>query len=134
MGISLFTVFTYERVVCPIKDEHRTSNAQHRILNEKRRNQENWFRFSLRVSKRLKRNRNSKQMKLNCGAQRHHYSMFNVGRSSFKPTPYGIDATREHLQNNLVLIGVSPRSGMSGVYRLIASKISGVPFWKLSKD
>jgi hypothetical protein len=22
-----------------------------------------------------------KQMKLNCGAQRHHYSMFDVGRS-----------------------------------------------------
>jgi hypothetical protein len=22
-------------------------------------------------------------MKLNCGAQRHHYSMFNVGRSMF---------------------------------------------------
>jgi hypothetical protein len=31
----------------------------------------------------LKKNRNSKQMKLNCGAQRHHYSMFNVGRSMF---------------------------------------------------
>jgi hypothetical protein len=24
-----------------------------------------------------------KQMKLNCGAQRHHYSMFSVGRSMF---------------------------------------------------
>ena len=24
-----------------------------------------------------------KQMKLNCGAKRHHYSMFNVGRSMF---------------------------------------------------
>jgi hypothetical protein len=24
-----------------------------------------------------------KQMKLNCGAQRHHYSMFNVGCSMF---------------------------------------------------
>jgi len=24
-----------------------------------------------------------KQMKLNCGAERHHYSMFNVGRSMF---------------------------------------------------
>jgi hypothetical protein len=24
-----------------------------------------------------------KQMKLNCGAERHHYSMFNVGRSTF---------------------------------------------------
>jgi len=24
-----------------------------------------------------------KQMKLNCKAQRHHYSMFNVGRSMF---------------------------------------------------
>jgi hypothetical protein len=43
-----------------------------------------------------------KQMKLNCGAtrgahaaqalalrERHHYSMFNVGRSSFKTTPPG---------------------------------------------
>jgi hypothetical protein len=26
----------------------------------------------------LKTNRNSKQMRLNCRAQRHHYSMFNV--------------------------------------------------------
>jgi len=24
-----------------------------------------------------------KQMKFNCGAERHHYSMFNVGRSMF---------------------------------------------------
>jgi len=24
-----------------------------------------------------------KQMKSNCGAERHHYSMFNVGRSMF---------------------------------------------------
>jgi hypothetical protein len=34
-------------------------------------------------------------MKLNCGAERHHYSMFNVGRSMFdvhllkQPSAYG---------------------------------------------
>jgi len=27
-------------------------------------------------------------MKLNCGAQRHHYSMFDVGRSMFDVHPY----------------------------------------------
>jgi len=31
--------------------------------------------------------------------------MFDVGRSSFKTTPYGINATRERLQNNLALMG-----------------------------
>jgi hypothetical protein len=54
------------------------------------------------------RNRTSKQMKLNSGAERHHYSMFDVGRSMldvhlFKPTPYGINATWGHLQNNIAL-------------------------------
>ena len=32
----------------------------------------------------------------------------DVGRSSFKPTPYGINVTWELLQNNLALIGLSP--------------------------
>jgi hypothetical protein len=41
-----------------------------------------------------------KQRKLNCGAQRHHYSMFNVGRSMFdvqffKTTLYVENATCE---------------------------------------
>jgi hypothetical protein len=31
--------------------------------------------------------------------------MFDVGRSSFKTTPYGINATCERLQNNLALKG-----------------------------
>ena len=66
-------------------------------------------------------------MKLNCGAERHHYSMltvrlwriqrwtfdaysppledamfslFDIGYSSIKPTPYGVNATCEFLQNN----------------------------------
>jgi hypothetical protein len=30
-----------------------------------------------------KRDRKNKQMLLNCGAKRYHYSMFNVGRSVF---------------------------------------------------
>jgi hypothetical protein len=30
---------------------------------------------------------------------------FDVGRSSFKPIPYGINATCEHIQNNLALMG-----------------------------
>ena len=47
------------------------------------------LRFSLRVLKRLKRNRNNdsrfdigcfKIHKIKLGAERHHYSMFNVGR------------------------------------------------------
>jgi len=46
-----------------------------------------------------------KQVKLICGAERHHYSMFNVGCSmfilfnvrcsSFKTTPYGKNITCE---------------------------------------
>ena len=55
-------------------------------------------------------------MKLHCGAQRHHYSMFShakawfdVGRSSFKTTPYGINATCECLQNNFALIALRPK-------------------------
>ena len=32
-------------------------------------------------------------------------SMFDVGRSSFKPTPYGINATCECLQNSFALMG-----------------------------
>jgi len=32
-------------------------------------------------------------------------SMFDVGRSSFKTTQYGINATRERLQNNIALMG-----------------------------
>jgi hypothetical protein len=30
--------------------------------------------------------------------------LFGVGRSSFKTTPYGINATCEYLQNNLALM------------------------------
>jgi len=38
---------------------------------------------------------------------------FDVGRSSFETSPCGINATYEHLQNNLALLGgVSPRSGL----------------------
>ena len=43
-------------------------------------------------------------------AKRHHYSTFDVSRlgviqcSSFKTTPYGINASCERLQNNLALI------------------------------
>jgi hypothetical protein len=47
----------------------------------------------------------SKQMKLNGGAKRHHYSMFDVGRSmfdvhSFKTTLYGENATCEGRQTS----------------------------------
>jgi len=31
--------------------------------------------------------------------------MFDIGRSSFKTTPYGINVTCECLQNNLALMG-----------------------------
>jgi len=49
-----------------------------------------------------------KQMKLICGAERHHYSMFNVGRSMFDVhNPYGKNATCDCLQNNFTLIGRS---------------------------
>ena len=50
-------------------------------------------------------------MKLNCGAKRHHYSMFDVGRStfaSFKTTLYGEKATCECLQNKLALMRLRP--------------------------
>ena len=32
--------------------------------------------------------------------------LWRVGRSSFKTTPYGINATCERLQNNLALMGL----------------------------
>ena len=38
-------------------------------------------------------------------------SMFDVRRSSFKTMSCGINATCERLQNNLALMGVSPRLG-----------------------
>jgi hypothetical protein len=47
-----------------------------------------------------------KQMKLNCGAERHHYSTFDVGRSSFKIILCGINVTCECLQNNLALMAL----------------------------
>ena len=56
------------------KDEHRTSNVQHRILNEKQKQEIVIQGLTLDIQK---------QMKPNCGAERHHYSMFNVGRSMF---------------------------------------------------
>jgi hypothetical protein len=87
------------------RNEHRTSNVQHRILNEKDGEIEELIRFSLRVPKRpfdrltalsgvegLKRNRDShfrldigfvKRNEIDCGAERHHDSMFDVGRSMF---------------------------------------------------
>jgi hypothetical protein len=34
-------------------------------------------------SRRAEKNRKIRQMILNCGAQRHHYSMLDVGRSMF---------------------------------------------------
>jgi len=37
-------------------------------------------------------------------------SMFDVGRSYFKTTPYGINAICECLQNNLVLMGSEDRA------------------------
>ena len=41
----------------------------------------------------LRRNNNIKQMTLDCGAERHHYSMFDVGRSMFDVhlKTYGVD-------------------------------------------
>jgi hypothetical protein len=51
-------------------------------------------------------------MKYNYGAERHHYSVFDVGRSSLETSPCGIKAAYEHLENNLVPKGgVTPRSG-----------------------
>jgi hypothetical protein len=36
--------------------------------------------------------------------------MFDVGRSSFKTTPYGINAPCERLQNNLTLMVVKAKT------------------------
>jgi len=66
------------------------------LLNDMLDETEELIKIFLQVSKRLKRKRNSysrfdieflRQMKLNCGAKRHHYSMFNVGRSMFDVQP-----------------------------------------------
>ena len=55
-------------------------------------------------------------------------SMFDVRRSSFKTTLYGINATCERLHNNLALMGIHPRVSVSATYH------SGTPrirFWIL---
>ena len=49
---------------------------------------------------------NCKQMKLNCGAQRHHYSMFKVGRSMFNVQSVHLSY---QLRNNTCLYLVSTR-------------------------
>jgi len=46
--------------------------------------------------------------------------MFDVGRSSFKPTPYAIKASCECLQNNLALKGVCPSLNPSDSAELVA--------------
>jgi hypothetical protein len=62
--------------------------------------------------------------------------MFDVGRSSFKPAPYGINATCEFLQNNLALMGFIParscihaglRAGINGLSRPLRKNISVKP-------
>jgi len=50
------------------------ADYKHRLLNGKDEKQEWLFKVYIGFFK---------QMKINCGAQRHHYSMFNVGRSMF---------------------------------------------------
>ena len=51
-------------------------------------------------------------MKLNGGAKRHHYSMFNVGRSMFDvhliKSLYGVNMACECLQNKLAIMGLNP--------------------------
>ena|GEM_PF-4470133 len=43
-------------------------------------------------------------------------SMFDVRRSSFKTAPYGINAIRKHLQNNLALMGPAlVKPGFAGI-------------------
>jgi hypothetical protein len=42
-------------------------------------------------------------MKLNCAAERHHYSMFNAGRSMFD----------DHLSKQLRLRGDAPKFGFN---------------------
>jgi hypothetical protein len=55
-------------------------------------------------------------MKLNCGAKRHHYSMFDVRRSSFKTTLCGVNVTCECLQNKLALMGFIPAMTVAQVF------------------
>ncbi len=56
--------------------------------------------------------------------------MFDVGRSSFKTTPYGKNATCECLQNNLVLGILRPKLGdkndKRGKYETSQFRISNV--------
>ena len=58
------------------------------------------------------------------------FNLFNVGRSSFKPTPYGINATCECLQNNLALMHPIPGSKAVSISYTGCHKY--VPYWTLS--
>jgi len=66
--------------------EHRRSNIERCMEKDE------LIKIFVTVSERLERNKMDihgsasdffKQMKLNCRAKRHHYSMFNVGCSTF---------------------------------------------------
>ena len=50
--------------------------------------------------------------------------MFDVRRSSFKTTPFGINATCEWLQNNLALM---PQDGPSAVILWMAGRREATP-------
>jgi len=58
-----------------LKDERPTSNAQHRMLNGEKMKKQKWLVLDIRFS-----------FDVRCW-------MFDVGRSSFRTIPYGINET-----------------------------------------
>jgi len=62
------------------------------------------------------------------------FSLIDGGRSSFKPTPYNINATRENLQNNLALMGINYTPAQQVKKRLVEADFTpaglGVGIWK----
>ena len=81
--------------------------------------------FLLRLLKRLKRDRNShsrfdigllKPIKLNCGAERFHYSMFNVGRSMFD-----VHLEKKPLRSRCILRMNSKQAIANGVFAPVAA-------------
>jgi hypothetical protein len=76
-------------------------------------------------SRRVECTQNSKKIKLNWGAKRHHYSMFNVGRSMFdvrvsrRHTALSLYFTNGAVQMNLILpVRVRPRAEIAARTRI----------------
>ncbi len=107
------------------KNEHRTSNVQHRMLNGKRlrnrspellndilKDTEELIKIFVTSIKTAEKKPRLGVVECSVLDNRFSFdvgrSMFDVRRSSFKTIPYGINVICERLQNNLALMGIGP--------------------------